>query len=59
MGNYALDAPIGPYLFRLVDHSEFGTASTLALMISAIVLLLLITTTVILSVRFIRKIGRS
>ncbi len=48
-----------PYLFRLVDHSEFGTASTLALMISAIVLLLLITTTVILSVRFIRKIGRS
>lgn len=47
-----------PYLYRLVDHADFGTASTLALLVSGAILLLLLLTSLLLSVRTFRKSAR-
>lgn len=48
-----------PYLYRLIDHAEFGPAAILALAISAIILLLLPITSLLLRIRTSRQGGRS
>lgn len=48
-----------PYLYRLIDHAEFGPAAILALTISAIILLLLLITSLLLRIRTSSQGGRS
>lgn len=48
-----------PYLYRLIDHAQFGSAALLALTISAIILLLLFISSLLLRIRTRSRGGRS